>query len=208
MIGLALDTEEQMKRLATGPMGNPQQMPQAAPLQKGMGEQMTDMAKQRAMSGALDAGQAGITSALTSSAPVVASGVEGGAMLGAGTGGMAAIGTAMPYVGAGLMAGKMLGLFNRGGQVGPLSAQYAAEGTMSREQAMALMNNQPEPVQTMPPTQSIPMPQSRPINFPDPEELLMEMSMPQPRPQLQDPYGADRTFSPYDMLRPDNAPNT
>ena len=78
---------------------------------------------------------------------------------------------------------------------------------MSEEQAMALMNNQPEPVQTMLPTQSIPMPQPRPINFPDPEELLMEMSMPKPRPQMQD-YGADRTHSPYDMLRPDNAPNT
>jgi hypothetical protein len=203
MIDLALDTEEQVKRM-TGPMGNPQQMPQAAPIQKGMGEQMTDMAKQRAMSGALDMGTTAATKGMSSMlAPTVASGVEGGAMLGAGTGGMAAIGTAMPYVGAGLLAGKALGLFNQGGQVGPLSAQYAAEGTMTEEQAMALMNNQPEPM-------AIPMPMARPINFPDPEELLMEMSIPQPmmRPQLQDPYGADRTFSPYDMLRPDNAPNT
>jgi hypothetical protein len=84
--------------------------------------------------------------------------------------------------------------------VGPV---YKAEGggTMSREEAMALMNNPPAPME-------IPMPQSRPINFPDPEELLREMSMPQARPQLQDYSGADRTFSPYDMIRPDNAPNT
>ena len=45
MIGLALDTEEQMKRMATGPMGNPNQMLQAAPIQQGMGEQMGDMMK-------------------------------------------------------------------------------------------------------------------------------------------------------------------
>jgi len=131
--------EEDKMRLAA-PLGvsnnqqNPSYVaPQPMPVnqEKGMGGQMMDMAKQRAMTGALDAGQAGITSALTgsSAAPVVASGVEGGAILGAGTGagagaGMAALGTAMPYVGAGLLAGKALGLFNEGGQVGPLNMQY------------------------------------------------------------------------------------
>ncbi len=60
---------------------------------------------------------------------------------------------------------------------------------MTEADARALMMNQPA------------------INFPDPEELLMEMSMPKPRPQMED-YGADRTSSPYDMIRSDNAPNT
>jgi hypothetical protein len=117
---------------------------QGAPLAQqgpGVGEQMADMAKQRAMKGALDAGQTGITSALTSSAPVVASGVEGGAILGAGagTGAMASVGTAMPYVGAAMLADKALGLgimdsfFSEGGEVGPLSPQYHAGGGMSAE---------------------------------------------------------------------------
>ena len=231
-----------------------------APLsqQKGMGGQMGDMVKQKLMSDAAGAGATALTG-----------GLKAAGTSALGTGAMTGMATAVPYVGAGLMAGKMLGLFNAGGQVGPLSPQYAADGdkarssyqyqmkmgrqnkkdtddiidiirkniefststaprnaqavglgdpiaerkygagsygtyydqggeVMSEEQAMALMNNQPEP---------IPMPQSRPINFPDPEELLMEMSMPKPRPQMQD-YGADRTHSPYDMLRPDNAPNT
>jgi hypothetical protein len=107
---------------------------QIAPLaqqQKGMGGQMLDMAKQRAMSSALDAGQGAVTSGIKSAlAPTVGSAIEGGAVLGptAGAGGMAALGTAVPYVGAGLLAGKALGLFNEGGQVGPLSTQYHADG--------------------------------------------------------------------------------
>ena len=130
----------------------------------------------------------------------------GGAQLGAGaaTGaagagaagaGMAALGTAVPYIGAAMLADQALGLgimdsfFSDGGQVGPLSPQYKSQGGMTEADARALMNNQPA------------------INFPDPEELLQEMSMPTPRPQIEN-YGADRTFSPYDMLRPDNAPNT
>jgi len=191
---------------------------QVAPLaqqQPGMGQQIMDMAKQRAMSGALDAGQGAVASGIRSAlAPTVASGVEGGAMLGAGTGGMAALGTAVPYVGAGLLAGKALGLFNQGGQVGPLSPQYNAQGTMSKEQAMALMNNQPEPIQTMPPTQPMsmayqtPMPtQSMPMMRPNPDELYNEImaesmteatqqAMPMIRPPLMvDPYGADTTYS-------------
>jgi len=84
---------------------------QAEPQKPGMGEQFAGMAKQKAMQGALTAGQTGLTSAMS------------------GTGAMAGVGTAMPYVGAGILAGKALGLFNQGGQVGPLNAQYHAEGT-------------------------------------------------------------------------------
>jgi hypothetical protein len=193
---------------------------QAAPLaqqEKGMGGQMMDMAKQRAMEGALDAGQAGITSALSgSAAPVVGSAIEGGAVLGpmaggAGAGmgaGMAALGTAVPYVGAGLLAGKALGLFNEGGMVGPLSLQYRAEGTMTPEQARALMMNEPEP-------------QAPPMINPDQlyNEIVAESMTeaaqgqipptPTMRPPLMvDPLGADTTYSPYNMMRPDNVPST
>ena len=122
MIGLALDTEEQMKRMATGPMGNPNQMLQAAPIQQGMGEQMGDMMKKKLMSDAVETGAGALTTGLTSAGTSVLGGSA-----------MAGIGTAMPYVGAGLLAGKALGLFNQGGQVGPLSAQYHAEGTPEME---------------------------------------------------------------------------
>ena len=123
---------------------------QVAPLaqqQKGMGGQMLDMAKQRAMSSALDAGQGAVTSGIKSAlAPTVGSAIEGGAVLGptAGAGGMAALGTAVPYVGAGLLAGKALGLFNQGGQVGPLSTQYHADGYQvpgSREYNIRMLRN-------------------------------------------------------------------
>ena len=205
MIDLALSPEDEQKRNQMMQQRQaPLATPQAPQQQKGMGGQMMDMAKQRAMTSALDAGQGAITSGISSAlAPTVASGVEGGAMLGAGTGGMAAIGTAVPYIGAGLLAGKALGLFNQGGMVGPLSAMYKAEGGMTEEQAMALMNNQPEP---------IPMPMMRP----NPDELYNEImaesaqqAMPMMRPPLRiDPLNADTTYSPYDMIRPDNAPNT
>jgi len=52
----------------------------------------------------------------------------------------------------------------------PYSYDRKADDGMSKEQAMALMNNQPE------------------INFPDPEELLLEMSMPTPRPSVNEMY--------------------
>ena len=119
----------------------------------GVGQQMVKMGQQRAMNSALDFGQTGITSALAPSAPVVASSVEGGAVLGpmAGGGG-AALG--VPHVAAALAADELLGLgirkkvvgFDEGGQVGPLNAQYYAQGTMTEEQARALMNNQPKPM--------------------------------------------------------------
>ena len=259
---------------------------QAAPLaqqEKGMGGQMMDMAKQRAMEGALDAGQAGITSALSgSAAPVVGSAIEGGAVLGpmaggAGAGmgaGMAALGTAVPYVGAGLLAGKALGLFNEGGMVGPLAPQYAYDGTkakasleyqmkmgrqnkkddedlvdmirkgydfttstalrnaravgagdpiaerkygagiygtgnyyqqggqigMSKEQAMALMNNQPDPDQLYNEIVAESMTEAAQGQIPP---------TPTMRPPLMvDPLGADTTYSPYNMMRPDNVPST
>jgi len=114
---------------------------QAAPLaqqQKGMAGQMGDMVKQKLMSDAAGAGAKAITAGAKQGmssmlAPTVASGVEGGAMLGpmAGSGAMAGMATAVPYVGAGLLAGKALGLFNEGGQVGPLSTQYKAGGGYS-----------------------------------------------------------------------------
>ena len=101
----------------------------------GVGQQMVKMGQQRAMNSALDFGQTGITSALAPSAPVVASSVEGGAVLGpmAGGGG-AAMG--VPHVAAALAADELLGLgirkkvvgFDEGGQVGPLNAQYHAGG--------------------------------------------------------------------------------
>ena len=187
---------------------------QAAPLapqEKGVVGQMGDMAKQRAMKGALDQGQSAIMGAIPSAGAANAAalaanpatmgmgGAEvalagqamGGAGAGAGlagAGGMAALGTAVPYVGAGLLAGKALGLFNEGGMVGPLSTQYNAQGTMTEEQARALMMNQLEPMTEISQEQ-IPMPMSRPM-----------LSI--------DPFGADKTFNPYDMIRPDNVPST
>ena len=207
---------------------------QAAPLatpEKGMGGQMMDMAKERAMEGALNKGQSAVTSgikpymqgitnainpagsagagavagqaatnAAMSSTPALmgmggaqlGAGAATGAATGAGMGaGMAALGTAVPYVGAGLLAGKALGLFNQGGMVGPLAPQYNAQGTMTEEQAKALMMNQPEP-------QAPPM-----IN---PDELYNEIMTeavqgqipptPTMRPPLMvDPLGADTTYS-------------
>ena len=104
-------------------------------------------------------------------------------------------------VGAALLADKMLGLgitdsfFSSGGQVGPLSPQYKAQGTMTEEQARALMNNQPEPT---------PMPMMRP----DPRELMaeikQEMAMPQPisRPASINPYDAAMNYEGYDPILP------
>ena len=313
MIDLALSPEDEQKRNQTMQM---QQAPLAQvqspqPQQKGMAGQMGDMVKQKLMSDAAGAGAKAITAGAKQGmssmlAPTVGSAIEGGSVLGpmAGGGGMAAIGTAMPYVGAGLLAGKALGLFNEGGMVGPLSAQYNygggmagvsmsgggvdgysgdggfikeyitnpanklynmyfpyegedlsydsslpdprgkysnspavaeakarakkmgttidpraygtqynAQGTMSKEQAMALMNNQPEPIQTMPPT-SMPMMRINPDDLYN--EIMAEsmteaaqQAMPMMRPPLgADPLNADTTYSPYDMIRPDNAPNT
>jgi hypothetical protein len=199
---------------------------QAAPLaqqEKGMGGQMMDMAKQRAMEGALNKGQSALMGAIPSAGAAKAAmlsstpatmGMAGpslGAATGAGAGmgaGMAALGTAVPYVGAGLLAGKALGLFNEGGMVGPLSLQYRAEGTMTPEQARALMMNEPEP-------------QAPPMINPDQlyNEIVAESMTeaaqgqipptPTMRPPLMvDPLGADTTYSPYNMMRPDNVPST
>jgi len=201
---------------------------QAAPLaqqEKGMVGQMGDMAKRRAMEGALDAGQEGImkgigslagpsaaqTAGLQALAPA-AGGLSPGASMAvmgnagmagttgaglAGAGGMAALGTAIPYVGAGFLAGKALGLFNQGGQVGPLSAQYNAQGTMTEEQARALMMNQPEP-------------QASPMVNPDElyNEIIAEQVRPKPRPSANEMYlynnpnDASMIYEGYDAILP------
>jgi hypothetical protein len=136
------------------------------------------------MSGAVDVGTKALMFGATTG---------GEALLGSGA--MTGIGTAMPYVGAGLLAGKALGLFNEGGMVGPLSAQYAAQGMMTEADARALMNNQPNPDEL--------------YNEIMTEAAIKEMPQPMMRPPLVvDPFNADRTYSPYDMIRPDNAPNT
>ena len=227
MIDLALSPEEEKKRTQVMQMQQaPLAEPQAPRQEKGMAGQMGDMVKQKLMSDAAGAGAKAITAGAKQGmssmlAPTVGSAIEGGAVLGptAGAGGMAAIGTAVPYIGAGLLAGKALGLFNQGGQVGPLSTQYHAEGTMTEEQARALMMNQPEPIQTMPPTQPMSMayqtmpatktmPMVGPIMRPDPDELYNEIvaesmteaaqgQMPQPKmrpPLMVDPYGVDTTY--------------
>jgi len=70
-----------------------------------------------------------------------------------------------------------------------LPPQYKSQGGMTEADARALMNNQPNPDQLY-------------------DEIIMEQVGPLARPQIRDPYGADRTHSPYEMIRPDNAPNT
>ena len=67
--------------------------------------------------------------------------------------------------------------------------RYKSQGGMTEADARALMNNQPNPDQLY-------------------DEIIMEQVGPLARPQIRDPYGADRTHSPYEMIRPDNAPNT
>jgi hypothetical protein len=230
-----------------------------APRKPGVGEQMGDMAKQRAMKGALDAGQEGIMKGIsgmgtaapsttqmagleslagtsgaglspgaaqavlgsgTQAAPLVAeaagmtsAGLAGttgtglatsagtsAAAAGAGAGGMAALGTAVPYIGAAMLADQALGLgimdslFSEGGKVGPLSPQYKAEGTMSEEQAMALMNNQPEPMTEI-------AQEAIPMISPDP---LMAMPTPRPSPEKMylhnNPYDAAMIYEGYDPI--------
>lgn len=96
------------------------QAPQAVKAQPGVAQQFGNMAKQRAMEGALTAGEKALTAKATE-AGLTGSGV------------MAGMGTAMPYVGAGILAGKALGFFNDGGHVGPL---YAAEGDEAEDNGM------------------------------------------------------------------------
>ena len=174
-----------------------QSAPQAQQMeqQKGMGAQMLDMAKQRAMTSALDAGQEGITKGITS-ALAPSAGAANAAMLsstpatmgmagpslgaaasGAGAGaGMAALGTAMPYVGMGLMGAKLLGLFEHGGLVGPLSPQYNAEGTKPDFLDLDKDNNKTESMEAAA-KDAKEKPQynaegGRPMNTPEMEKLL------------------------------------
>jgi len=289
-----------------------------APPEKGMGSQMMDMAKDRAMSGALNTGQEMATSGIkpymqkmiNSINPAGSAGAGsvagqaatnaalastpatmgmGGAEIalagqslapslaaGAGGAGMATLATAVPYVGAGLLAGKALGLFNEGGQVGPLSTQYykniynkyfptkdmkdmgeppaftdrgvakpniqpdtgipsaldmqlygaaldnqafkdifaltrnvpqyKAEGGMTREQAMALMNNQPDPDELY--NEIVAEGMTEAAQGQMPQYQTMPPTMPMVSPLSVDPLGADTTYSPYNMMRPDNVPST
>ena len=144
---LAIDDPIKRAQLMAGQVTGGQTQ-NSAPLSSNpsLGQEMGSMVKKRAMNTALNKGQEGLvkafTPAATTTTPVVGSAIEGGAVLGsaapavtggaAGAGAMTALGTAMPYVGAGILAGKALGFFNEGGQVGPLSTQYAAGG-MSAE---------------------------------------------------------------------------
>ena len=117
-------------------------------VEKGLGQQATEMATNKVMGDALNYGTteaynkgaamfAPATPTMSSVAtPLMKSGVDvglsnalaaqtTGAAVGtgaAGTGAMAALGTAIPYIGIGLLAGKAFGLFNKGGPV------YAQEG--------------------------------------------------------------------------------
>lgn len=143
-----------------------------------MASQMGTLVKQKLMSDAAGAGAKAITTGATSAM---------------GSAGMAGMATAMPYIGAGLLAGKAFGLFNKGGQVGPLSPQYMGglftkelQKSLNRLYDEAMAENMTEAAQQATPT---PMPVMRP-------------------PLRIDPYGADTTSSPYDMIRSDNAPNT
>jgi len=111
--------------------------PPTAPLQKGVTEQFTDMAKQRVMTAGLDKGMEygtqGLTmakDALLGHAATGAGATGASAATGAGAAGMmGSLGTVMPYVGMGLLAGQALGLFSKGGYVGPLaSVAYKSDG--------------------------------------------------------------------------------
>lgn len=115
-IGIALDDEEMQKRMQqVAPLAQIQ-APPGAPQKPGVTEQFSNMAKQRAMEGALDMG----TEAIAGKA------AEAGLT---GSGVMAGMGTAMPYIGAGLLAGKALGFFSQGGFVGPLAkVEYKSNG--------------------------------------------------------------------------------
>jgi len=224
-IELATDNDEQRRLKQLNPNTY---VAQAAPLaqqEKGIAGQMGDMAKQRLMSGALDAGQEGIMKGIGSLTPSAGAlnaaklastpatmGMGGaevaltGQALAPAAGGMAAIGTAMPYVGAALLADKALGLgitdklggmlgLNSGGQVGPLSPQYHAEGTMSKEQAIALMNNQPDPDQLYDEIVAESMTEAAQGQMPQYQTMLpTQKVMPMIGPLSVDPMGADTTY--------------
>jgi len=137
----------QAPRYQMGPMS-------VAQPEKGVIGQMSDMAKQRAMTGALDKGQETVMAKLATD-PLAKTGTElagtelakiglGGAgeeaLIGnalaqgttgaATTGAMAGLGAAVPYIGAGILAGKALGFFSEGGEVEPQYKQMGGPQTM------------------------------------------------------------------------------
>ena len=112
----------------------------------------------------------------------------------AGAGAMAALGP----IGIGLAADELLGLgirkkvigFDEGGQVGPLNSQYYAQGTMTEEQARALMNNQPEAM-TEVAQEAMPMLQPRSINFPEAMTEVAQEAMPMLQPPRRRPMAEE-----------------
>jgi len=100
----------------------------ASPLGTAMGGQAATNAAMAANPATMGAAGAELGAlASTTGATTAATGAAGAAGAGAG---MAALGTAVPYIGAGIMAAKLLGVkgFSQGGEVGPLSPHYAADG--------------------------------------------------------------------------------
>jgi len=115
-------------------------------VEKGLGQQATEMATNKVMGDALNYGtteaykkgaamfapatptpvvapSSFMAPAVTGTATPAITGAATPAVTGAaGSGAMAALGTAIPYIGLGLLAGKAFGLFNKGGPV------YAQEG--------------------------------------------------------------------------------
>ena len=122
--------------------------------------------------------------------------------------------------------------YNTGGQVGPLNMKYAAKGSKPDYLDLDKDGNKKEPMKEAAKSMQykaqggMTESQARALmmNQPDPDELYNEIiaesmteaaqqttptPMPKMRPPLGiDPYGADMTSSPYDMIRSDNAPNT
>jgi len=75
-------------------------------------------------------------------------------------------------------------------QGGPISAQYNAQGTMSEEQARALMNNQPEAM-TEVAQEAMPMLQPRSINFPEAMTEVAQEAMPMLQPPRRRPMAEE-----------------
>lgn len=167
----SIDQKDKKDEMLTPIQAQQQQMMQQ---EKGMGSQMLDMAKQKAMSGVLDQGT-----------KMAMSGLGNSAM------GSAAM-TAMPYVGAGLMGAKLLGLFEHGGLVGPLSPKYRSEGTKPDYLDLDGDGNKTEPMKEAAKEKkpqynaegnSIPMPMMRPVPMPMMKPNIMGMKYLQENPQ-------------------------
>ena len=91
----------------------------------------TAMGGQGAMNAAMAANPATMGMGGAELGALASQGATAGAGGAAGAGMMAGMATAVPYIGAGLMAAKLLGVkgFAQGGEIGPLSPLYQADGT-------------------------------------------------------------------------------